>query len=151
MRRALVIVFALVFTAAALASPPRARVAVRTTSLGSVLVDSRGHTLYVFDRGKSANATIWPPFLTSGKPVAAGVPAAKLGVLKLAGGKLQVTYAGHPLYFYAGDAKAGDVRGAAIAQWAALSRTGAKLRAPKVPSPPVTTTNPYPYDPGGGY
>jgi predicted lipoprotein with Yx(FWY)xxD motif len=147
MRRGLVIVFALVFAAAALASPPRARVAVRTTSLGSVLVDSRGHTLYVFDLGRSSNSAVWPPFLTSGRPVGSGVAAAKLGVLRLANGKLQVTYAGHPLYFYAGDAKAGEVRGASVARWSALSASGAKLR-PKAP-PPSTTTTPYPG--GDGY
>jgi predicted lipoprotein with Yx(FWY)xxD motif len=152
MRKALVLVFALVFTTAALASPPRARVSLRTTSLGPVLVDSRGHTLYVFDLGQGANKAVWPPFLTSAKPLATGVPAAKLGTRTLAAGKLQVTYAGHPLYFYAGDAKAGDVRGASVAHWAALSASGKPLRpASKVPVPPPTTTMPYPYDPGGGY
>jgi predicted lipoprotein with Yx(FWY)xxD motif len=147
MRPVIVALCALVFVATALASPPRARVAVRATTLGSALVDSRGHTLYVYDLGRSANSTVWPPFLTSAKPLAAGVPATKLGVLKLAGGKLQVTYAGHPLYFYAGDTKAGDVRGASVARWAALSASGAKLR-PHVP-PPTTTTTPYPG--GDGY
>jgi predicted lipoprotein with Yx(FWY)xxD motif len=150
MRTSLLLVVALTLTAAALASPPRARVSVRTTSLGSVLVDSRGHTLYAFDRGKSANRTVWPPFLTSATPVADGVPAAKLGFVKLANGRLQVTFAGHPLYFYAGDAKAGDVRGASIAHWAALSAAGKTLRSAKTPAQPPSDTTPY--DPGGdGY
>jgi predicted lipoprotein with Yx(FWY)xxD motif len=152
MRKALVLVSALVFTAAAVASPPRARVSLRTTSLGPVLVDSRGHTVYVFDLGKGANTAIWPPFLTSAKPVAAGVPAAKLGTRKLAAGKLQVTYAGRPLYFYAGDRKAGDVRGASIAHWAALSASGKLVRpGSTAPPPPPTTTDPYPYPGGDGY
>lgn len=134
MRTFAVLLVALSVTAVALASPPQARVAVRSTSLGSVLVDSRGHTLYVYDldHGRSACvgacAAAWPPLLTSAKPIAvAGVPAAKLGTIKRAGGKLQVTFMGHPLYFFAKDAKAGQVSGAAIAHWAALTAAGAKL------------------------
>src|SRR3954470_22879221 len=123
-RSALLVLLALAAAGTALAAPPRAKVATRATSLGSVLVDGRGRTLYVFDLGACTGscAAAWPPFLTSGKP--AGV--AKLGTRKLAGGKLQVTFAGKPLHFYAGDTKAGQVAGAAIAHWFALAPTGAK-------------------------
>jgi predicted lipoprotein with Yx(FWY)xxD motif len=73
------------------ASPPRASkgalVALRTTTLGKVLVDARGRTLYLFEkdkRGRSACyggcATYWPPLLSSAKPrPASGVRASLLG------------------------------------------------------------------------
>jgi len=153
MRTAAVLLIALACTAAAAATPQRTKVAVRSTSLGSVLVDARGHTLYFFDSGRCTGACLatWPAFVTSAKPVAgAGIPAAKLGTVKLANGKLQVTFAGHPLHFFGGDAAAGDVNGASVPQWWALSATGAKLHAAAAPAPAPTTT--VPYDPGGnGY
>jgi predicted lipoprotein with Yx(FWY)xxD motif len=159
MRRVLVLVAGLVFVTAALASPPRARVAVRSTSLGVVLVDARGHTLYAYDldRGRRSACTgaclaSWPPFLTSGKPVATGVSAARLGTVKRADGRLQVTFAGHPLYFFASDAKAGDVRGASITHWAALSAAGTKVRPKNAAAPPPPPASTTPYDSGGdGY
>lgn len=141
---------ALIVASAAVAAPPRAKVTVRSTTLGSVLVDGRGHTLYVFDQASctGACAAMWPPFLTTGKPVAAGVPAAKVGLKKLVGGRLQVTFAGKALYFYAGDSGAGQVAGAAIPHWAALSATGAKVHA----AGGTTTTPPPPaYGGGDGY
>ncbi len=121
-------------------------------------MDSRGHTLYMFDLDKGARSACtgaclasWHPFLTSGRPVAAaGIPAAKLGWAKRSNGTLQVMFAGHLLYFFAGDRKAGDVNGASIVHWSAISAAGAKLRAKAVAPPPATTpttTDPY----GGGY
>jgi predicted lipoprotein with Yx(FWY)xxD motif len=134
--------------AVVLLAPAHASVGVRSTQLGQTLVDSRGHTLYVFDHGActGACAATWPPFLTKGKPVAHGVAAAKLGTKKLAGGKLQVTFGGKPLHFYVGDSGAGQVAGASIPHWAALSPTGAKLVTSS--SPPTTTTPGYG---SGGY
>ena len=163
MRRGLLISITLALVAAgtALAALPRAHVSVRSTSLGSVLVDTRGHTLYAFDLDKGAKsmcttgvcAATWAPFLTTAKPVTAGgVSAAKVGLAKRAGGKWQVMYSGHLLYFFAGDKAAGQVRGASIAHWAALSKTGATVK-PQAggtgtsPAPTPTTTDPY----GGGY
>ena len=166
MRRGLLISIplALVVAGSALAALPRAHVSVRTTTLGPVLVDSRGHTLYAFDldRGAKSNCTgvcasEWLPFLTTARPLAAGgVPAAKLGLAKRANGKWQVTFSGHLLYFFAGDNAAGQVRGASIAHWAALSRAGAKVKPAPVAtgttpaSTSPTTTDPYGVG-GGGY
>ena len=147
MRRSALLALLLALTAAStvLAAPPRARVGVRATSLGSVLVDGRGRTLYVYDLGACTGscAAAWPPFLTTGKP--SGV--ARLGTKKLAGGKLQVTFAGKPLHFYARDVKPGQVAGAAVAHWFALSRAGAKLHAKVAPATPTPTPTP----PGDGY
>ena len=149
MRRSfLLVAAALAVAASAAAAPPQARVAVRTTSLGSALVDARGHTLYMYDRGVCSGACLrsWPPYFSAARPVALkGVPAAKLGTVKVAG-KLQVTFAGHRLYFFAGDRRAGDVKGASVAHWAALSAAGAKLRAAGPVEPPVSTVP----DPGYG-
>ena len=74
--------------------------------------------LYLFDadKGKSSTcyggcAKAWPPFLTKGKPSAGpGVNARLLGTTKRRDGSLQVTYAGHPLYYYEGD-KVGKASG----------------------------------------
>ena len=137
----------LALAALVLLTPPHASVGVRATELGQTLVDGRGHTLYVFDEPActGACAAAWRPFLTKGKPVAHGVAAAKLATKKLAGGKLQVTFAGKPLYFYAGDSGAGQVAGASVPHWSALSPTGQMLVAT---APTVTTPPEYG---GGGY
>ena len=101
------------------ASPLRASkgalVALRSTALGNVLVNARGHTLYLFEKdmhGRSACygacATSWPPLISPAKPrPARGVRASLLGVTKRSDGKRQVTYAGHPLYTFIADKKAG--------------------------------------------
>lgn len=157
MRIPAVLLLALTCTAVAVAAPARTQVSIRSTTLGSVLVDARGHTLYVFDldHGTKSSCTgacaaSWHAFLTSSKPVALhGVAAAKLGMAKRARGKFQVTFMGHPLYFFAGDTKAGDVHGASIVHWAALSPAGAKIRAAATTTPPSTVTAPG-YDTGGG-
>ena len=161
MRISAVLLLALTCTAVAIAAPARTQVSMRSTTLGSVLVDSRGHTLYVFDLDHGTKSACtgactasWHAFLTSTKPVALhGVGASRLGMAKRASGKSQVTFMGHPLYFYVGDTKAGNVRGASIAHWAAFSPTGAKLRdaAATTTSPPPPTTTAPGYDAGGGY
>lgn len=160
MRVLTVLLLSLTCVAVAVAAPSRARVATRSTSLGSVLVDARGHTLYVFDRDKGTKSActgscgaMWPAFLTAGKPVALkGVPAAKLGMVKRANGRFQVTFMGHPLYFFASDAKAGEVRGASIAHWAAISPTGARLHSTSTTAPPPPTSTDPGYATGGdGY
>src|SRR5437763_2411934 len=90
-----------------------APVALGKTALGKVLVDARGRTLYLFEKdkgGKSACygacAIYWPPLLSPAKArPGGGVRASLLGVTRRANGKRQVTYAGHPLYTFAGDTK----------------------------------------------
>jgi predicted lipoprotein with Yx(FWY)xxD motif len=88
-------------------------IGVHHSSLGTILVNSSGRTLYEFTRdhaGKNSCAAIsgcsqaWPPLKTTGKPVAhSGVKASLLSSINLSGGGKQVTYAGHPLYLYSGD------------------------------------------------
>jgi len=82
------------------------------SSDGTYLVDSRGQALYLFEKdedGESycdgACASVWPPLETSSAPRGtAGVDGSKLGTMKRDDGETQVTYDGHPLYYYAADA-----------------------------------------------
>jgi predicted lipoprotein with Yx(FWY)xxD motif len=88
------------------------------TSIGPVLADSKGFTLYWYSKDTRMTsactggcATAWPPVI--GKPMAAmGVRlTGKFGTITRAGGMLQATYKGHPLYTYAGDTAPGQVKG----------------------------------------
>jgi predicted lipoprotein with Yx(FWY)xxD motif len=78
---------------------------------GRVVADAKGEAFYVFGKERSSKskcygacARAWPPVLTKGKPRAGnGVKAKLLGTTKRSNGKLQVTYAGRPLYYYVDD------------------------------------------------
>lgn len=82
------------------------------SSYGRVVADRRGEALYLFDKEKGkrsrcygACARAWPPVLTKGRPRAGrGIKQRLLGTTKRRNGKRQVTYAGHPLYYYVDDA-----------------------------------------------
>src|SRR5262249_39394850 len=97
---------------------------IANSPLGRILVDSKGITLYDFppDKGTTsvcygACAALWPPVTTQGKPVAGpGVKASLLGTTKRNDGKLEVTYGGHPLYYFVSDRKPGQTTGQGIAQ-----------------------------------
>jgi predicted lipoprotein with Yx(FWY)xxD motif len=90
-----------------------AKVELRHTGLGTILTTSSGFTLYEFTRDHGSSDSCvkitncsgsWPALLTSGKPTAGpGVRSAELSWTQLSGHAKQVTYAGHPLYMYAGD------------------------------------------------
>jgi predicted lipoprotein with Yx(FWY)xxD motif len=115
---------------------PHAKIAARSTKLGTIITDADGRTLYDFKKDKGttsacygACASVWPPVTTSGTAVAGpGVRSAELGVTKRKDGSTELTYAGHPLYTFAGDAKPGDTKGNDIdqfgAEWYALSPAG---------------------------
>jgi len=137
-----------------------ATVTLRKTQLGMILVNSRGHTLYLFakDRnGKSACsgtcAKFWPPSLQSGKPTAgSGVKASILGTTKRSNGSLQLTYNKHPLYTFTLDKRAGQTNGegnlAFGARWYAVSAKGtAVVRASTTPTTTTTTTTSCRYPP----
>jgi predicted lipoprotein with Yx(FWY)xxD motif len=108
------------------------------SKLGAVLAAGpKRLTVYLFqgDKGAassctSACASVWPP--VTGKPTAAGnAVAADLGTITRADGATQVTYKGHPLYFFAKDGDAGDAYGEAIksfgAEWYVLAPSGKKV------------------------
>ena len=115
-----------------------ATVSAAKTGIGTVLVGTDGRTLYLFEKDKTptsmcsgACAAAWPPLTTSGSPKAgSGANSAKLTTNKRSDGKVQVVYAGHPLYYYAGDTKAGQTNGQGLdqfgAEWYTLAPSGAK-------------------------
>jgi predicted lipoprotein with Yx(FWY)xxD motif len=115
-------------TTSSSAVPAGSAVALRTTSLGKTLVDANGRTLYLFEGDKrnvstlsNAGLAVWPRFVAAGKVKAeAGAQAAKLGTITSPGGVRQVTYNGHPLYYFAGDSKPGSTRGQALNEFGAL-------------------------------
>jgi predicted lipoprotein with Yx(FWY)xxD motif len=106
--------------------------------LGKILVDSKGDTVYYFEKDKQggttstcsgACASVWPPVTTSGAPKGQkGASASKLGTIKRSDGTTEVTYNGWPLYTYVGDKKPGDANGNDLtqfgAQWYALTPAG---------------------------
>ena len=125
---------------AATPKPMAATVATRHTALGTILVDANGRTLYLFEKDKGTTsacyggcASFWPPLMGSaGKPVAGpGVTAAKLGTAKRRDGTMIVTYGGHPLYTFAGDAGPGATKGEGLdqfgAKWYVLAPSGDKI------------------------
>ena len=121
-------------------------VALGRTPLGRVLVDARGRTLYLFENdkhGKSACygacAAYWPPLLSTVKPrPGKGVRASLLGSTKRTDGKRQVTYAGHPLYTFAGDTAPGQTNGQGKVLdgglWTVASAAGAPVANANPPS-----------------
>ena len=133
---------------------------LRSTKLGKVLAAKSGMTLYLFKADKSGRsacygkcATFWPPLLATAKPTAGtGVKAGLLGTTKRKDGTKQVTYAGHPLYRFKLDKRAGQVNGEGQdffgGKWYGVNAAGkAVTHAPATggtTTTPTTTTSPYP-------
>jgi predicted lipoprotein with Yx(FWY)xxD motif len=125
-------------------------VSLRKTKLGEILVNSRGHTLYLFSKDKNGKSAcngscvkFWPPTIRSGKPTAGpGVKASMLGATKRSNGGLQLAYNKHPLYTFALDKQAGQTSGegnlAFGAKWYAVSAKGTAVV--KVSATTTTTT-----------
>ncbi|WP_329088635.1 MULTISPECIES: COG4315 family predicted lipoprotein [unclassified Streptosporangium] len=118
----------------------RAKVDLGETKIGKVLVGEEEHTLYLFKKdkdGKSscsdACAQAWPPYITDGKPEAGeGVKADLLDTTERDDGTTQVTYNGHPLYYFATDTEPGDIKGHDVegfgAKWYAVGANGKRAR-----------------------
>jgi len=117
-----------------------ATIAVATNSkLGQILVDGKGITVYLFvhDTGIASTcytscAQIWPPLLTSGPPQAGtGATASLLGTTTRTDGKVEATYAGHPLYYFVQDKQPGDATGQGVdgfgGLWWVLTPSGAAM------------------------
>ena len=113
--------------------------AASNAKLGQILVDGAGKTIYLFvaDTGSSSTcyttcAQIWPPVLTSGPPQAGtGANASLLGTTTRTDGKTEVTYAGHPLYYFVQDKATGDTTGQGVngfgGLWWVVSPSGAAV------------------------
>jgi predicted lipoprotein with Yx(FWY)xxD motif len=112
---------------------------VATSGLGSYLTDAQGRTLYLFTRDSGMTSScsggctsVWPPLTaTTAVQAGSGASAALLGTTTNTGGQMQVTYNGHPLYYYVGDANAGDTHGEQLDQfgglWYVVSPGGAQI------------------------
>lgn len=96
-----------------------------SAALGTYLVGYTGMTVYTYtkDTGSTSNcygtcATNWPPYLVGAednvKQVKSGVSASKVGTTIRTDGKIQMTYDGHPLYFYIKDTTSGDTTGQGV-------------------------------------
>ena len=106
---------------------------------GKFLADGQGRALYLFEADKSATSTCtgacaatWPPVTASAMPMAGGgVSQSMLGTTKRADGTGQLTYNGHPLYYFAADTGAGMVKGQGSkefgAGWYVLNVKGSKI------------------------
>jgi predicted lipoprotein with Yx(FWY)xxD motif len=128
--------------ATASTTPPKApdgraaTIGMTKTSLGNVLVDTQGRTIYLFQKDSGTKSTCsggcaaaWPPVRASGKPtVGSGLTASKVGTTPRSDGKPQVTYNGHPLYLFQNDQNAGDTNGQGVnafgAAWYVMSPAG---------------------------
>jgi predicted lipoprotein with Yx(FWY)xxD motif len=116
-----------------------AAVDLGTTKAGKVLVGPNGRAVYLFEKDtgttskcSGACAKAWPPLTTSSKPTAGtGVSASMLGITKRADGTEQVTYNGHPLYYFGGDKKSGTIAGQGLdafgSEWYVVGSSGSKV------------------------
>jgi predicted lipoprotein with Yx(FWY)xxD motif len=119
--------------------PAMTTVALRNTPLGQILVDGSGRTLYLFEADKASMsscygdcASVWPPLIAKGTlGGGVGINQSLLSTTTRKDGTREVTYNGHPLYYFVSDRQAGDTTGQAIssfgADWYVLSPAGSKV------------------------
>jgi len=126
----------------AAASGGTAKLQLRMTRVGTILVNGQGRTIYVFTKDRRNRdacisipgcRSVWPPLTTTGKAVAGkGVRAGLIGTLTIGHGVRQVTYAGHPLYTYVADGGPGDTFYVNFSQfgghWPALNAAGNEVK-----------------------
>jgi predicted lipoprotein with Yx(FWY)xxD motif len=148
--------------AATSSAPGTTSAALQTASVGSlgtIVVNGQGMTVYRFDADSnnpptsncsSSCTTYWPPVTAgSGTPQVQGISASLLGTITRSDGTKQLTLAGWPLYTFTGDHAAGDAKGQGLnasgAKWWAVTPTGAKAGSSSGGSPSSTYTS------GSGY
>ncbi len=140
MKKLAVALAVIVSAAGATAALGSAKTVVGTghTSLGTVLVNAKGLTLYLYEGDTATHLGCTGGCLSSWIPVTGSASArgaakaADLGSVKRGSGT-QVTYAGHPLYTFVGDTKAGETSGEGLVlsgkKWYAVSPSGAAMTA----------------------
>jgi predicted lipoprotein with Yx(FWY)xxD motif len=121
--------------------PDATVIATASTSGGIVLTDGSGRAVYLWakDTGDTSSCSgactsAWPPVMATGPVTAAGrASASDLGTSTRPDGTKQVTYNGHPLYYYAGDSGAGMASGQGSdsfgAKWWLVSPSGSDVTA----------------------
>jgi predicted lipoprotein with Yx(FWY)xxD motif len=114
-------------------------ITTKTSSGGSFLTNSAGRAVYLFladSSGKSACsgacAAAWPPVVATGQPTAAGdAQSSDLGTITRSDGTKQVTYDGHPLYYFVGDTGPGTDKGQGVdgfgAKWWLVAPSGSSI------------------------
>lgn len=108
------------------------------TSLGTVLVDAAGKTLYAFtpDEGGTPTCTdacaeLWPPLFTDSSELPDGLDPSVFSVVEHPSGEPQLSAGGWPLYYYASDAEPGDVNGHGVGgNWFAVAPDGSLVEEP---------------------
>jgi predicted lipoprotein with Yx(FWY)xxD motif len=145
MKRILILltcVAALAGATVAAAAGHRAKLKLGNTSLGKILVNGRGFTVYMFTRdGRNKDncvkapgcTSVWPPVTTVGRPILGpGLKRSLVGTITLAHGAKQVTYGGHPLYTYSADFGPGDTSYVSFPQfggtWYAVNAKGRAVK-----------------------
>ncbi|MEO9254622.1 MAG: hypothetical protein ABI305_03720 [Tepidiformaceae bacterium] len=114
-----------------------AELTTATTSLGAVVVNDKGMTVYFFDKDTKNEASsactgqcisAWPAVTTlSSKPTVTGVTG-PIGMITTAHGAKQITISGLPIYTFSGDSAPGDMKGQGLhGVWWAVSPSGSKV------------------------
>jgi predicted lipoprotein with Yx(FWY)xxD motif len=125
---------------------PVALRAAQNSSLGPILTDSVGRTLYHFTRDSENQsacydrcADVWPPLLVGSVEATIEGAGGTLGVTLRNDGNHQVTYGGMPLYYYAPDTNPGDTKGQGVGNvWFVVAPVAAS--APAAPAPNAAPT-----------
>ncbi|HEY7831187.1 MAG TPA: hypothetical protein VIC06_11545 [Solirubrobacteraceae bacterium] len=115
-------------------------VSTKQGKLGTILAAGGKHlTIYMFEGDKGGNSTctgacahVWPPVTTTAAVSTGGAAVAgDLGTITRPDGTKQVTYKGHPLYFFAHDGDSGDAYGQGVvgfgSSWYVLKPSGSKV------------------------
>ncbi len=114
-----------------------AAIGLASTSLGDIVVDGQGVTLYIFTPDTAGSSTCyddcaaaWPPLLSDAAPtVGTGLAADKVGTTARTDGATQVTFGGMPLYYFADDKAAGDVKGQGLGgKWYVVGADGKMIK-----------------------
>ncbi len=128
---------------------------VTDPKLGQILVGDKGMTLYIFTKDtpdqSNCNADClkkWPPLVTLGKPNLGGsIDASLISTASLPDGSMVLTYNKMPLYYFAGDTKAGDTKGEGVGSvWFVISPQGKVVPLPA----PLPTPKPKKENGGSG-
>ena len=138
-------------------------ITTKTSSGGSFLTNSAGRAVYLFladSAGKStcsgACAAAWPPVVATGQPTAAGgAQSSDLGTITRSDGTKQVTYDGHPLYYFEGDTGPGTDKGQGVdgfgAKWWLVAPTGSSITTAVTVGGSGASSPPSSSGGGGGY
>jgi predicted lipoprotein with Yx(FWY)xxD motif len=141
-------------SSAAAGSSTAMTVDVHAANGASFLTDSLGRSLYLFasDTGSkstcsAACVTVWPPLIAKGAPTAGtGATAGDLGTIARSDGTKQVTYDGHPLYYFSGDSAAGQTNGEGVngfgAPWYLVAPSGQQVTSLTASSSSKSSTAP---------